>query len=310
MDGLLSIAPSHALLAQWRALLARDPYLDLAAVADRLDVAEAELVASGCGEGTLRLAAPFGDLLRFLPTLGRVRAVTRNPYAEIETTGVYPAPDAGCAGAVGEIGARFLIERWRHGYALAGADGGGEVTSLRFYDERGGAVHDLHVEPETDWTAVARLVDLFASFDQSAGEEIVIGCGPSRAAAAARLRASMQARPVPVASLERVLDAALGDATPIAVAVRSTGVVQQYSGLVQAVESDGAWLAVAAPFTRVRVHRARIAEAWVVRAPSLDGPMTSLELLGPTANVVASIAGVRGPGTPEPAGWRQLLDSL
>jgi putative hemin transport protein len=58
------------------------------------------------------------------------------------------------------------------------------------------------------------------------------------------------------------------------------------------------------------VHRARIAEAWVVRAPSLDGPMTSLELLGPTANVVASIASVRGPGTPEPGRWRTLLDSL
>ena len=44
------------------------------------------------------LDPPFGDLVRAFPKLGRVRAVTRNAIASIETQGVYPAPELGCAG--------------------------------------------------------------------------------------------------------------------------------------------------------------------------------------------------------------------
>ena len=104
MDGLLSISSGNGLAARWRQLRDVDPSVTLATAACRLDVVEAELVAALCGEGVLRLDAPFGDVVRILPHLGRVRAVTRNAHATIETRGVYPPPEVGCAGVAGRAG--------------------------------------------------------------------------------------------------------------------------------------------------------------------------------------------------------------
>src|SRR5690349_14830174 len=149
MDGLLSISSGNGVAARWRRLRDVDPSVTLATAAYRLDVAEAALVASLCGDGALRLDAPFGDVVRILPMLGRVRAVTRNAYATIETRGVYPLPEVGCAGVAGEIGARFFLEHWEYGYALDPAiepDGDG---ALVFYDARGRHVHEVHTETET-----------------------------------------------------------------------------------------------------------------------------------------------------------------
>jgi putative hemin transport protein len=313
MDGLLSLGPGHELGARWRRFRDADPFVTLATAAARLDVPEAELVAALCGDGALRLDGPFGDLVRALPQLGRVRAVTRNAHATIETRGAYPPPEVGCAGVAGEVGARFFLEQWRYGYALEPSVTPDGDPALAFYDARGRAVHELHAETETRREVLARLVDLFAAFDQSAGEEIVLASPQMLAARtdlSAWLRQAEDAHPVAVGTLTAALEGARREAVPISIAVRSAGVVQRFSGLVHGVTVAGAGLVVEAPWVRVCVAPHGIAEAWVVRSPSLDGPATSLELLDASASVVLSVSGARWPGKPEPAPWRELLADL
>jgi putative hemin transport protein len=313
MDGLLSLTPAHALTARLHRLRDADPRVSMAEAAAELDVAEAELVASLCGSGALRLDGPFGDLVLTLPALGRVRSITRNPHASIETRGVYTAPEVGCAGVAGEIGARFLLEQWRYGYVLDEATAPDGDTTLVFYDARGQAVHEVHAQIETDQRVLARLIDVFASFDQSAGEEIVLAApraSSPRTDLSAWLRQAEDARPVSATVLPDVLEAARREAIPVSLAVRSIGVVQSFSGLLHGVETTGAGLTVEAPWVRVQVRTKRLAEAWVVHAPSLDGPVTSLELLDASAGVVLSVSGARWPGKPEPAPWRELLGRL
>lgn len=311
MDGLLALAPTHELAARWRALRGGAPGLTLADAAARLEVSEAELVASACGDEALRLDGPFGDLVRALPELGVVRAVTRNPHAMMETLGRYPAPDAGCAGAVGKVGARFFLEHWRFGYVLDEVGGDGLARRLRFFDDRGAPVHEIAPTRDSNAVALGRLVDLFASFDQSPGERLVCArTSGERGRPAVWLRQATEARPVASDVLGDVLAAVVRDAIPVSLAVHSRGVVQRCSGPLDAMEEQGTAALVRAPGVHAAIRRDGIAEAWVVRSASLDGPTTSLALLDRSASVVASLSGARWPGRTEPAAWRALLDGL
>jgi putative hemin transport protein len=313
MEGLFALTPAHPLTGRWRLLRDADPFLTLEGAAARLDVVEAELVASLCGEGVLRLDGPLADLIAMLPELGRVRAVTRNSHAAIETRGVYPPAEIGCAGVAGEIGARFLPEHWRYGYALDEASGLDGAPGLFFYDARGDAVHELHAELETDRRMLGRLVDLFASFDQSAGAEIALASPRlvrPRADLSAWLRHAEDTRPVPVGGVADVLESARREAIPVSITVSSPGVAQRFSGLLHDVTTTATGLELQAPWVTVCIATSRIAEAWLVRTPSLDGPMSSIELLDSKARVIASVSGARWPGKPESDLWRALAEDL
>jgi putative hemin transport protein len=174
-------------------------------------------------------------------------------------------------------------------------------------------VHEEYVETETRRDDLARLVDNHPSFDQSAGEQILVG-SPRMLAAKADLstwlRQAETARPVALRSLAELLDDVRREALPVSLAVRSPGVVQRFSGLMHDVSEAGTTIVVEAPWVRVCVTSTGIAEAWVVRTPSLDGPATSLELLDASARVFLSVSAARWPGKPEPAPWCELLERL
>ncbi len=313
MDGLLSLRPADPVAYRFRRMRDAGASLSLAEAAARLDLVEAELVAALCGEGVLRLDPPFGDLVHALPRLGRVRAVTRNALARIETMGAYPAPELGCAGVAGEVGARFLPEQWRFGYLVDESTGVDGTPMLAFYDARGESIHEVHAGPETDHAALAKLVDVFACFDQSPSEQVVVASPQMlvpRGDLASWLRSAEDARPVGVGAVVQVFDAARRDAIPVSVAVRSRGAVQRFSGLLHDVVASGGTIALEAPWVRVHAAIGRAADAWVVRAPSLDGPFTSLEVLDGAASVVLSVSAARWPGKAEPAAWRELLERL
>jgi putative hemin transport protein len=313
MDGFLSLSPPNELTTRWRRLRDLDPFVSIADAASRLDVVEADLVAALCGMGVLRLDRAFGDFVQALPSLGRVRAITRNAYASIETRGSYPDAAAGCAGAAGEIGARFFLDQWRHGYAVDDETTGESATGIFFYDGRGEAVHELHVEPDTDRRKLAQLLDLFACYDQSPGEELVCASRHllvPRRDLAAWLRRADDARPAAVAGVVELLDVARREAVPVSVAVHSTGVVQRYSGLLHEVARVDGGFSLEAAWVRARVRTRALAEAWTVRAPSLDGPATSVALLDARAHVVFSVSGARWPGKPEPPLWSELVGRM
>ena len=54
----------------------------------------------------------------------------------------------------------------------------------------------------------------------------------------------------------------------------------------------------------------RVAQAWLVRKPTADGIVTSIELFDATGEFIAYFFGKRKPGTPETTGWRMLAETL
>jgi putative hemin transport protein len=313
MHAFLSLVPANPLAAEWRRLQAADPLLQLGEAARGLDVAEAELVAALCGDGVFRLDPPFGDLVRALPALGRVRALTRGPHAAIETRGGYPPPELGCAGLAGDVGARFRLEQWAYGFACDEAAALDGAPALLFYDGRGEPVHEVHVEPDTDRRAWAKLVDVFASFDQSSGVTIPFASADllrPRADLSAWLRQADDARPVARDAVTVVLETVRREAIPVSLAVHSAGVVHRFSGLLHGVAVASTRIDVRAPWAHAWIATDRVAEVWLVHRPSLDGPVTALHLLDGRARVVASIGAARCPGTPESEAWARLVGCL
>ncbi|HEY8378551.1 MAG TPA: ChuX/HutX family heme-like substrate-binding protein, partial [Nannocystis sp.] len=52
------------------------------------------------------------------------------------------------------------------------------------------------------------------------------------------------------------------------------------------------------------------AQAWVVRKPTTDGVVTSLDLFDEAGDPIAAFYGAPRPGRPEIDAWRELLELL
>ena len=89
------------------------------------------------GENTVMLDIPFDAILKAVPSLGHVMALTRNEYCVHERKGIYRhisfTPHAGLV--LGEdIDLRLFINQWKLGFAVK--DNGNK--SLQFFDAHGG----------------------------------------------------------------------------------------------------------------------------------------------------------------------------
>ncbi|RYE85574.1 MAG: hemin-degrading factor, partial [Myxococcales bacterium] len=144
-------------------------------IAATLGVPEAALLAACCGatDGPLRAERLRGDdfaaLLRAMPSLGQVKAITRNETVVLEVEGAYGAVEFfGHMGqSVSSIDLRIFSSRWRHAFVLTEQTRRGERQSLQFFDAHGDAIHKDYLLPATDREAFAALLRDFHTDDQS-----------------------------------------------------------------------------------------------------------------------------------------------
>jgi hypothetical protein len=92
--------------------------------------------------------------------------------------------------------------------------------------------------------------------------------------------------------------------------VGNDGVVQIHTGPIHTVRSMGPWLNVLDPGFNLHLREDLIAHAWVVKKPTSDGVVTSLELFDAKGHNIAMLFGARKPGAPERQGWRELITGV
>ncbi|HWL51595.1 MAG TPA: ChuX/HutX family heme-like substrate-binding protein [Chthoniobacteraceae bacterium] len=157
---------------QWKALLAQTPKLRIRDAAQRLGVSEAELLATRCGEGVVRLEGDWREFIKSLPKLGRIMCLTRNEHAVHERYGEFrkigffgPAP--GIGQVVGpDIDLRLFLAHWQVGFAVTDHLEEGPRYSFHFFDSDGTAVHKVYLQPESNLGHYHELVEAYASPDQ------------------------------------------------------------------------------------------------------------------------------------------------
>lgn len=328
----------------WRALLDAEPRLRIRDAALRLGVAEAVLRATECGEAVTRLRPEFADIIAALPQVGEVMALTRNDSAVHEKVGTYG--DISVTGQHGlvlgpDIDLRLFLGQWSSGFAVDE----GERASLHFFDRHGEAVHKVHLRDTSDRGAYDRLVQRFRADDQrplqsvtprtpkappAADQAIDVPAfqaewlamqdtheffGLLRRHQLARTRALRLAPPghsraVAPSSLRTTLERASASGLPIMVFVGNPGCIQIHTGPVHRVTPMGPWINVMDPGFNLHAREDHIHEAWVVRKPTADGVVTSLELFDAAGETIAFLFGARKPGRPEDPEWRALGESL
>ncbi|GAB4042006.1 MAG: hemin-degrading factor [Rubrivivax sp.] len=245
----------------------------------------------------------------------------------------------------GEIDLRIFYSRWAHGFAVHETTDTGVQRSLQFFDAAGTAVHKVFARPQTDLDAWVDLVVSFMSEDTTPGltpaapppapaekpdaEIDVAGFrqawaslrdtheffGLLRTHGVTRTQALRLAEPrfvqkVDAASAQQVLSGAAAGGTPVMVFVGNPGTIQIHTGAVHKVVVMGPWLNVLDPGFNLHLREDHIASAWVVRKPTSDGLVTSLELFDAQGEAIAMFFGERKPGRAELCEWRALIDGL
>jgi putative hemin transport protein len=115
---------------------------------------------------------------------------------------------------------------------------------------------------------------------------------------------------MPVTAVKDLLELAASAGTPLMVFVGNSGMLQIHSGPIQKVVTIGAWINVMDPRFNLHLRSDSVAQAWLVRKPTADGIVTSVELFNDNGEAIAMFFGERKPGNPELTAWRTLVDEL
>lgn len=320
------------------ALRARD-------LAESLGIAEARLLAAQCGEGVTRIAAHPDRLIAAAGELGDVMALTRNDNCVHERRGSYLDYRGGAKASIvlgPDIDLRIFPAHWVHAFAVEEPRAEGVARSLQVFDAAGDAVHKIHLKPESDAAAFARLVEATRLPDQGGALELTTRAAVDPAVGDAakagrlaeawdrmtdthqfltmvhrlgmnRLGAYRMAGPAHVRRLAatavtELLHAAAAGQVPIMVFVGNRGCIQIHSGPVEKVVPMGPWINVMDPRFNLHLRADRVAEVYWVTKPTRTGPAVSVEAFDARGELILQVFGWRKDG-PAPA-WDALAASL
>jgi putative hemin transport protein len=247
-----------------------------------------------------------------------------------------------------DVDLRIFFDQWRHGYAIAEVGAEKTKRSLQFFNVAGEAVHKIFLLDESSVDEFEMLVAQFQSTDQTVGEPIkavlesaskttelpdanVDVDGLRRAwsamqdtheffgllkkfnvsrTQALRLAEAQFAIPVAPSSPRLMLELAAATHVSIMCFVGNSGCIQIHTGPVANIKVMGPWLNVLDENFNLHLREDLIASAWVVKKPTTEGIVTSLELFDQSGNVMAQFFGKRKPGIPELPAWREIINEI
>ena len=296
-----------------------------------------------------RLAGPWPALFEEVPSLGHVMALTRNESTVHEKVGKYERMShEGPVGlALGpDIDLRIFYMHWAHAYAVTEDSPKGTARSLQVYDKHGDALHKVFLRgSDDDLMAWFGFVERHAHATQTPGDvfeadrplatqtpDAQIDVAGFRSGwlgmqdtheffpllrkfkvartQALRLAPDGFAYRVPGSAARQLLQDAARDGNSIMCFVGNPGMIQIHTGPVQRIEIMGPWLNVLDASFNLHMREDLIEQAWVVRKPTSDGTVTSVEFFDKAGETMAMFFGERKPGKPELADWRALVERL
>lgn len=289
------------------------------------------------------------EFLPKLTGVGPVKTITRNESAVLEVEGAYDNVEFfeahGMGQSLGTIDLRIFLRHWKKAFWLEEQTKRGPRQSMQFFDGTGTAIHKIYATGKTDTSAFAALAESHFAESQQPDETVEAAAekpaekpdaeidvaafrtawsgmkdthaffglmnrfGVTRTQAL-RLAGSQYAAPLPQDCLGRLLASAASSELPIMVFVGNPGLIQIHTGPVRKIVTMDDWWNVLDPGTNLHVKRDLVHSAWIVRKPTADGIVTSVELYDATGDTVLYAFGKRKPGQPEQPAWRELAEGL
>lgn len=338
-----------SLKEQWIKLKKDNPKIRIRNAAKELGCTEVELLVTHCGDGVIRLKADFEGILQEIPKLGYVMALTRNDDVVHERKGVYDnwssTPHAALfVGA--DIDLRIFLKQWASAFAVTEGAGDKKRYSIQFFGKDGVAVHKIYITPDSVFGEYESLIEKFKMDEQEKSIEVVspepakpempdeqidvdslrkgwlelqdthdfyMLLGKHRVSRTQALRLAPEgdyAIPVENSALRKTFNMVVERNIPIMVFVGNKGMIQIHTGEIHKLLDHQEWFNVLDPEFNLHVREKAIVQSWVVRKPSRDGMVTSLELFDSKGEQLATIFGKRKPGIPELESWRQVIGEV
>lgn len=292
----------------------------------------------------------WGGFLKELEPLGRVMALTRNDQFVHERKGVYENAETGLPHKMAllvnaDIDLRIFLDKWKTGFAVSEETPRGPRKSLQVFEACGTAIHKIYLLAESNLAAFEKIVEKYRGKNQ---EQIQIispkpekevekpdseidvegfqkawaelqdthdffplmrNFGVSRRQAL-RLADKEAAYEVAPGVLREVLQKASDRKLPIMIFVGNHGIIQIHTGPVERLVATGEWFNVLDESFNLHVKENEIAAAYVVKKPTAEGTVTSVEFFNHRDENVALFFGKRKPGIPEMQDWRDLVAEL
>lgn len=324
---------------------ANTPNIRARDLAERLEISEAQLVCAGLGATVTRLTGPWSEVITAFGDLGEVMALTRNHGVVHEKVGEYANMSFGAHGGIvlnHDIDLRLFLKNWEFGFAVNEDTRSGPRRSLQFFGPDGTALHKVYLRAESNDTAYDALVARFIHEDQATlidvtplpaetpdrpdGEIDAEGLLAKWSTLkdthdffplirkfkvgrqqALRLAEGRFAERAPVDAAERLLHAASGNGAPIMAFVGNKGIIQIHTGQVTRIEPMGPWINVLDDGFNLHLRSDLVTDAWVVRKPTEDGDVTSVELYDKDGVMLIQFFGERKPGQVERDDWRAIV---
>ncbi len=339
-----------SLRQRFEALRTEKPHTPMRELARLLGSSEGALIAGGCGAESVRLDPRWTEFIPALTSLGEVMVLTRNEAFVHEKDGVFDHVaffGSTMAQVVNRhVDLRIFLRHWQHLFAVEQLSHGRVIPSFQVFDAHGHAVHKIYLRSDSHLEAYRTLVTRFTSSDQSpdfhpaAPAQSVPAAAPKAPADRDTLRTRWQAMKdthdffpmirdlgltrrdanalvgddiatrLSPAVIEPLLRRAAELKVPIMVFVGNPGCLQIHTGPVERIERMDQWLNVLDPGFNLHIRTELIAEAWLVRKPTLDGIVTSIEFFDARGEDLALFFGERKPGKAELETWRDLVNTI
>jgi len=244
-----------------------------------------------------------------------------------------------------DIDLRIFFKNWHFGFAVTSENELKTLHSFQFFDVDGTAVHKVFLTETSDHAAYQKLVEKYRSENQS--QSLDVSAKPSEAnekpdseidvegfqkawsemkdthdffgmtkkfdvsrRQALRLANREMAFQVPVETYQYLLKQASGLKLPVMIFVSNSGIIQIHTGEVEKVVEARGWFNVLDEKFNLHIRQSEIASAWIVRKPTVDGIVSSLEIFNEQGENIALFFGKRKPGMSENTEWRDLLETF
>jgi putative hemin transport protein len=295
----------------------------------------------------IRLNSDWPSMIAEAHSLGEVMALTRNESCVHEKLGHYGHPTGqNNELLIGKaIDLRLFFKEWAHGFAVIENLHLDCRRSLQFFDQYGHALHKIIIRENSDIFAFENIIEKYQAVDQEPHIEIsapkkikkpLIDVGIDLAGfhrgwlgmsdtheffelikqhklsriQALRFAPDGHAKRVPIQFTRELLRKASFKNIPIMVFVTNPGVIQIHTGRISKVVMMDPWLNILDQNFNLHLREDHIYDSWVVRKPTDDGIVTSLELFDKAGEVIAMFFGERKPGSPELDSWRHIVEDL
>lgn len=258
--------------------------------------------------------------------------------------------DHAMATVIGPIETRVFFKAWHVAFAVTEEKSGRVLKSIQVFDRSGEAITKIYLQEKSDEEAYVKILSDFRAEDQSPDqkvypyekehdsnsvnrEELLADWatlkdthdffGMLRKHQATRYQALSLAagkftyQVDPQVSPKMILDEASSTKLPIMIFAGNRGNIQIHQDIVRTIRvldkgHAGAeqWLNVLDPHFNMHMKQNNVHTAWVVKKPTTDGVVTSVELFDKEKELVAQFFGFRKPGIPENDAWRILVGKL